>query len=181
MSLVLPAIAEEFTVDDLDDRPDDGRRYELLGGQLIVTPAPSGPHQTIVVNLWWALRLVRPAGTAVLVAPFDVVLEPTTLVQPDVIVVARDEATKARTLDVPLLVVEVLSRTTRATDLGSKRLTYERLGVPSYWVVDPAGPSIVMLELSGGSYAEVVNQTGGSVAVERPFVVTIDLASLAEP
>lgn len=171
-----------FTVDDLEDLPDDGYRYELLGGQLLVTPSPSGPHQIAVVNLWHALRQARPDGTAVLVAPFDVVFSQSTVLEPDVVVVRRAEAYKDQTRETPLLAVEVQSPSTRLTDLGSKRMAYEEAGVPSYWLVVPDGPSITVLELgSDGAYSEVVAQTGGLVSLERPFPVTVDLDGLTEP
>ena len=145
---------EEITADILDRVPSDGRRWELLAGTLHVTPAPSGPHQTIAFNLALVLRAARPEGLAVMVAPFDLRPDGRTSLQPDVLVVTADEAAKARTTSVPLLVVEVLSPDSRADDLGSKRVVYEGLGIPSYWILDPEGPTVTELRLVDGRYVE---------------------------
>ena len=131
---------EEITAGDLDRLPPDGKRWELIAGTLHVTPAPSGPHQTVAFNLAVALRTAPPEGLAVMVAPFDLRPDDRTSLQPDVLVVSVEEAAKARTTVAPLLVVEVLSPGSRADDLGSKRLVYEELGIPSYWVVDRPVP-----------------------------------------
>lgn len=82
----------------------------------------------------------------------------------------------------PVLVVEVLSESTRAHDLGSKRLTYAELGVPDYWVVDLEEPSVVFLALDAGAYAEAGRAVGDeAVAVSRPYEVTITAAELLVP
>lgn len=173
---------EEITADDLDRLPSDGRRWELLGGTLHVTPAPSGPHQTIAFNLAVVLRAARPEGLAVMVAPFDLRPDGRTSLQPDVLVVTAEEAAKARTASVPLLVVEVLSPGSRADDLGSKRIIYEALGIPSYWVVDPEGPTVTELRLDGDRYVEAgVTGPDDRFATELPFPVELTVGDLTLP
>lgn len=173
---------EEITADDLDRLPPDGKRWELLAGTLHVTPAPSGPHQTIALNLCRVLRAARPEGLAVMVAPFDLRPDERTSLQPDVLVVTAEEAAKARTSVAPLLVVEVLSPGSRADDLGSKRVVYEGLAIPSYWIVDPEGPTITVLRLDGGRYAEVtVAGPHDVLSTDVPFPVEIVVSQLPIP
>jgi Uma2 family endonuclease len=115
-------------------------RYELVDGELLVTPSPRGPHQFAVAELHIALHvyLKRVGLGAVLVSPFDVELEPGTLTQPDIFVVARDEATRLRH-EMParnlLLAVEVISPGSARHDRVRKRALYQRT-VPEYWIVD---------------------------------------------
>lgn len=120
--------------------PDDGNRYETVRGALLVTPAPRAWHQVVLGRLQLALGAyleTRPVGL-VLVSPADISWGPDILVQPDLFVVARDEA---RTLDwarmrTLLLAVEVLSPSTARWDRQTKRLLYQEQGVAVYWVVD---------------------------------------------
>lgn len=173
---------EEITADDLDRLPPDGKRWELLVGTLHVTPAPSGPHQTIAFNLAVALRAARPEGLAVMVAPFDLRPDGQTSLQPDVLVVTADEAAKLRTDVAPLLVVEVLSPGSRADDLGSKRVVYEGLGIPSYWIVDPVGPTVTELRLVDGRYLDAsVAGPGETFRTDQPFPMTLEVRELALP
>jgi len=76
------------------------------------------------------------------------------LLQPDVLVARREDLGTARLERPPLLVVEVLSPSTRLTDLGTKRLAYEAAGVPAYWLVDPDEPSLTAVRLHEGRYAQ---------------------------
>lgn len=164
----------ELTVDDLDALPDDGHRYELIDGTLIVTPAPRSDHQTAVVELVYLLRSLVPTDLQVFVAPFDVRLTAQTNLQPDVLVARRSDVTEANLPVPPLLAVEVLSPSTRHVDLGLKRSKYESLGTPSYWVVDPREPSITVWELDEGAYVEVGRAVGDQgLDLEQPFPVRV--------
>ena len=78
-------VAHPFTVADLEEMPDDGRRYELIDGELLVSPAPSWAHQEAVMALSILLRQARPAGLRVLPAPFAVRPDRLNEVQPDVL------------------------------------------------------------------------------------------------
>jgi len=144
---------------DLEGMPDDGHRYELVDGVLVVTPAPGKLHQRCVARLTALLLAAAGSGHEVLAAPFDYLVGPATLLQPDVLVARREDVGEARLERSPLLVVEVLSPSTRLTDLGTKRLAYEAAGVPAYWLVDPGDPGLTVLRLHEGRYlteAEVV-------------------------
>lgn len=158
----------------LGEHPEDGHRYELIDGILIVSPAPQFPHQVMVGNLYLALRQASPAGLQVLLAPFAVVLAEDTEVQPDLLVAPRSQFTKKELPGPPLLAVEVLSPSTRRVDLLLKRDRLQSAGVPSYWLVDPEGPSVTVLELSGGLYREVATISGDEEClVQLPFPVRL--------
>lgn len=135
------AINRLWTVDEVRALPDDGMRYEVVDGQLLVTPAPSWTHGEAVQELQYRLHAwLRTVGIGhVKVAPADVVLGPRTLVQPDLFVVPLvngrrpDDWQEAGRM---LLAVEVLSPGTARRDRIIKRELYQRTQVPEYWIVD---------------------------------------------
>ena len=129
-----------FTADHVRALPDDGNRYEVVRGELLVTPSPRARHQLIVKRLLVALSRYledQPVGE-VFPAPADISWGPDTLVQPDVFVAPIEQA---RTLDWAkvkdlLLVAEVLSPSSARADRFTKRLEYQRERVATYWIVD---------------------------------------------
>jgi Uma2 family endonuclease len=163
-----------WTVADLDDTPDDGLRYELVDGTLLVSQPPHWLHQRCLGNVLHLLHQACPNELEVLPGP--VAYEPTrtTSLQPDVLVSRRD-APGAKALTDPLdLAVEILSPSSRIVDLVLKRELYEQAGVASYWVVDPAVPSITAWVLTGGRFGEPRMVTGDSALVaDLPFSVTV--------
>jgi Uma2 family endonuclease len=170
-----------LTVRDLESMPDDGHRYELIDGALIVTPAPSIRHQTASAELFFVLRQACPADLKVLAAPTDVLLADDTGVQPDLLVARRADFTEKNLPVAPLLAVEILSPSTRLIDLNLKRARFERAGVASYWVVDPDRPSLVAFELRDGAYVEVADVAGDeSWTALAPFDVTVVPARLVD-
>ncbi|WP_131796220.1 Uma2 family endonuclease, partial [Candidatus Protofrankia datiscae] len=132
----LPIRDDGFTVDDLEEMPDDGRRYELVDGVLLVSPAPRWEHQRACLNLAIILEAANREGSDDLVVfgpTPDVRKGRHTSVQPDVCVVRRDDLVRGeRYLAVPVLVVEVLSPSSLGIDRLLKRDVYARLGVPHY-------------------------------------------------
>jgi Uma2 family endonuclease len=158
---------------DLDAMPDDGHRYELIDGVLLVSPAPSRRHQRAVLRLSHLLARACPPDLEVLVAPFDVVLAEDTVVQPDVVVVRRASDDAAGPRDVALA-VEVLSPSTRRVDLLLKRSRLEASAIPAYWVMDPDEPSLTVHQLVDGTYREVARAVRDELAqVSSPFSVTV--------
>ncbi|MBA3658611.1 MAG: Uma2 family endonuclease [Gemmatimonadales bacterium] len=136
-----------YTADMVRALPDDGNRYEVVYGELLVTPAPRAWHQRVILRLGADLenylRRYTDAGV-VFASPADISWGPDVLVQPDLFVAAVHEA---RTLDWArirslLLVVEVLSPSTARADRFLKRLRYREAGVPLYWVVDADDRSV---------------------------------------
>jgi Uma2 family endonuclease len=170
---VMPDGATEWTVDDLDRVPDDGLRYELLDGILLVSPAPTRRHQRAVWQLGLLLQAACPPELEVLVAPLDWRPDRTTSLQPDVLVLGNRDLTSTAAESM-ILAVEVLSSSSRRKDAIYKRSKYEDEGVASYWIVDPEEPSILALDLVSGRF-EIVGEALGEQAVtlEKPFPVTI--------
>lgn len=146
-----------LTAADLESMPDDGHRYELIDGTLIVTPAPVPRHQIVVGELYLLLRRSCPDDLRVLLAPLDVVLAVDTVVQPDLLVTRRSDLSERNLPTAPLLAVEVVSPSTRLVDLNLKRARYEQAGCPSYWVVDPDVVSLTAWELQDQRYVEVAH------------------------
>ena len=150
MAMPLPAAIRAqgpyFTVDILDQLPDDGNRYEVVYGELLVTPAPRWNHQEIVARLFVVLHqyLLRfPEGHLVM-SPADVRWGRDTGVQPDLFVVPK---AVARTMDWRqirelLLVIEVVSPSSARADRFTKRRRYQEAGVPLYWIVDPKAEAV---------------------------------------
>ncbi|HVF06129.1 MAG TPA: Uma2 family endonuclease [Frankiaceae bacterium] len=168
-----------FTRADLESMPDDGRRYELVDGCLLVTPAPSPLHQNAVGRLYRLLDDAAPPDMQVLFAPLDVVPAEDTAMQPDVLVGRRSAFTAKELAGAPLLAVEVLSRSTRSFDLGAKRERYERAGTPAYWVFDPTTVRLRAWDLREGEFVLVADVTGDEAyAAAVPFPVTVVPATL---
>ena len=172
-------LSGDWTVDDLDQLPDDGLRYELVDGVLLVSPSPSVPHQLVVTQLLFSLMSAAPAHLRVVAAPLDITFSRTRLLQPDIVVLHQDQVTGAKVDGIPLLAVEVLSPSTRATDLTLKRHVFEQAGVPAYWLVDPQVPVLSVLELVDGAYRDVGNVQGAEAYdALAPFPVRIVPADL---
>jgi Uma2 family endonuclease len=173
-----------FTRDDLEAMPDDGRRYELLDGVLIVSAAPSRLHQRVALNLAMLLHAACPPELELLIAPFAVGLAADTEIQPDVLVARRDKLTDKDLPGAPELAVEVLSPSTRLIDLNTKRRRFERAGTPAFWVIDPlaqpAAAHLTAWELDErGHYEQVADVSGDSeFHAKVPFPVTVVPAML---
>lgn len=181
MATMAVGASSPFTVHDLEGMPDDGRRYELIDGELLVSPAPGRAHQRVAFRLARALDDACPYDLEVIMAPFAVRPDDGTELQPDVLVARRDDLTERNLPKPPVLVVEVFSPSSRLVDANLKRAAYARLGVPDYWLVDPAGPSLTALELADdGEYRQLAHVAGAQVLdVARPFAVRISPAELA--
>ncbi|MFT4125575.1 MAG: Uma2 family endonuclease [Gordonia sp. (in: high G+C Gram-positive bacteria)] len=166
---------------DVGAVPDDGHRYELLDGVLIVSPAPRFVHQRAVMRLGHLLVAACPPDLEVLAAPFDVVLAEDTVIQPDVLVAPVAAFTETDLPVAPLLAVEVLSPSTRGVDLLLKKDRLQRAGGRHYWVVDPDEPSITAWTLVDGGYRETAHAVGdAAVTVTEPFALTLTPAALVE-
>jgi Uma2 family endonuclease len=129
------------TIEALLALPDDGLRHELLDGVHVVTPAPRYLHQRALSELAALLRsaIGGREGLEVLHSPADILLGTKSLVQPDLFVIPRATGVKIERwadVGVPLIVVEVLSEATAASDRGAKRRIYQRAGVSECWIVD---------------------------------------------
>jgi Uma2 family endonuclease len=136
------AASRTWTIDEVHALPDDGNRYEVIDGELFVTPAPALTHQRAVVALGRLLGGFldsEPGLAEVLVAPADVIFSPRRAVQPDVFVLPLVEGRRVQAFaDIGrlLLAIEVLSPSTARADRVKKRALYRDEGVPEYWIVD---------------------------------------------
>lgn len=160
---------------DLDLMPDDdGHRYELIDGVLLVSPGPVLPHQDVVGNLHLLLRAACTAEYKVVLAPFDTVLADDTVIQPDLIVARRDQLIRTELPGAPTLAVEVLSPSTRRFDQVLKRDRLQSAGVGSFWLVDPEEPSVTVLDLQDGVLVETGRVSGDEgLEVTQPFPMRI--------
>jgi Uma2 family endonuclease len=172
-----------FTVCDLEAMPDDGKRYELIDGTLLVTPAPGWSHQEMAFAVAKVLDRACPPDLRVLIAPFAVRTSITNEVQPDVLVARYTDLTEANLPVAPVLAVEVLSPSTGLKDRNFKRAHYERIGSQSYWILDPREPGgVEVYELDGDDkYTLVASVVGDEVLpLRRPFPVNLSPARLLD-
>ena len=133
--------SKHWTIDMVRALPDDRNRYEIIDGELFVTPAPSVVHQTAVLELAHRLMpyLKAAAHGRAIIAPADVEIAPDTMVEPDIFVIPPVAGRLPRSWTEAgrlLLVVEVLSPSTARADRVRKRALYARERVPEYWIVD---------------------------------------------
>ncbi|MBI5493399.1 MAG: Uma2 family endonuclease [Deltaproteobacteria bacterium] len=145
-----------FTYAEYSLIPPDGKRWELIEGDFEVNPAPVTMHQV------HALRLARTLLTQledmrlgeVFVAPFDVILGPHNVVEPDLVVISaahKDRVSDRGLEGIPDIIVEILSQN-RAYDEVLKRALYEKHGIPEYWIVDGAAATVTQFVLQEGRY-----------------------------
>ena len=149
--MVGPKPRIKFTYEDYKNAPED-RRYELLDGDLVVVPSPRESHQRVLVTLTSQLDgIVRGMGLGHLyVAPFDVVLSDTDVVQPDLLFITSEREsiiTEENVRGAPDLVIEILSPSTADRDRTFKRSLYARSGVKEFWIVDPVDKMVEVLRL----------------------------------
>jgi Uma2 family endonuclease len=151
------AVDPRVSFAELEQWPDDGRRYELYDGEVIVVPMPLPRHQRVALNLSEILREhERATGGLVFGSPIDIVFSEHNVLQPDLtFFTARRrhlldmmEATRVA----PDLAVEVLSRSTEARDRGRKMELYARFGVAEYWIVNPVMNELEIYRLVAGRY-----------------------------
>jgi Uma2 family endonuclease len=162
--------------------PADGKRYEILDGRMVVTPVPSPLHQRAALRLVVQLdAFFRPRSIGeTFIAPIEVILTSGDIVQPDIVVVSDPKQVSERGIEgAPLLVVEILSASTRAQDQGPKARRYAELGVRHYWIVDPDAKRLDCRRLEAGTYRPAA-RADGNAALRHPDWdgLIIELASL---
>ena len=152
----------------------NGARHEIIDGALVVNPPARPPHERVVNRLSFALTSALTEGLEVFtgLGHYYDSARPQSYLLADVCVVRSADVDDEGTHVAPLLVVEVLSPSTRRRDLTEKRDIYEETGVASYWVVDPRAQVLVVHELVDGRYVESARVEGEEeLVVERPFPV----------
>jgi Uma2 family endonuclease len=161
----MPVAVPLLTADELDHFPDDGKRREVIGGELHVSPAPARIHQALVKRVLGLLvRAIDESGAGeAFPGAVDVRFSPDEQVQPDLI------ALRSERLDLyqghimhgaPDIVVEILSPSTARYDQVEKKRLYENGGVPEYWIVDPKLQTLTIFRLTDGGYVENEPESG---------------------
>jgi Uma2 family endonuclease len=181
--MTIPRAGSLWTVEDLEQIPDDGNRYEIIDGSLHVTPPPRLPHVNTQDLLTDILKRHAPAHLRPLAAGVGVnIRDRASYLIPDVVVVAeaamRVNALGLDPADV-VLAVEVLSKSTRGIDLLVKRSDYAEAGIPHYWIVDAEERQLTVLALDPGAKEyreEAVVRAGNPWDATEPFKVTLDPA-----
>lgn len=149
-------IKTSYTREDYEKLPEGGP-YQLIGGQLLVSPSPSPHHQIISAKLLRILaNFVEEHGSGIVFhAPSDVRFTETDIVQPDLYFIraAREHIIGEHYIEGPPdLLIEILSRGTAYQDLKKKKDLYERNKVPEYWIVDPTDKTVDVYLLEGNAY-----------------------------
>ena len=177
-----PELRRKLDYSDIAVVPEDGKRYELLRGDLFVNPAPSPVHQRISKRLQRQLENYFEARSIgeVFDAPIDLILTDQDVFVPDLIIAADPSHISRRGIEAPpLLVVEILSPSTRRVDRGVKSRRYAELGVQHYWIVDPDEKRIECYRLEKGAFRALVDAHGETTMTHPNWDgLTVDLAAL---
>ncbi len=182
----MPSLAHrlQFEYQDLQWMPDDGKRRELIDGDLFVTPAPATLHQTVSRRLQYELMtdLERTGLASIFNAPVDVILDEHNVIEPDLVVVGKPRqhiVTKRAIEGVPDIVVEILTPSTSERDRHYKRRLYEQFRVPEYWVVDPDHGFVEVFALVDTAYGVRARYDRASVLVCPLFpTLSVELAPI---
>lgn len=174
-SVSLPIRPDGYTIADLDALPEpNGMRFELVDGVLIVSPSPKHRHQLLIDSLGEVLKRACPPDLVVIPAGQDVRTGDRTNLVPDLLVERLiDIDLDDHVAPAPVLVVEVISPSSRRIDVGLKLEVYAEMGVPSYWVLDPVDDWVRVYELEDDSYVLVAAAHGDEqLRAEQPFPVS---------
>ena len=179
--MVMPITERRWTAQMVRELPDDGNRYEVVDGVLLVTPAPRGRHQAVLMQfigrLWEYLKPLGRTG-CLFTSPADISWAADVLVQPDLFVLApedvSDDWATAKHLQ---LVIEILSPSTRRADRVTKRAAYQRYGVGTCWIVDADAANVEVWHPGDASPAEVRDVLRWQVSPGSP-VLEIGLPEL---
>jgi Uma2 family endonuclease len=181
--MALSKPAGTWTYEDLLSLPDDGRRYEIIEGDLYEMPSPTWAHAVTIANLMLLLGpIVQSIGGWLLSAPLDTFFRGADPVQPDILAILPGSRAVGHGRGVegpPDLVIEVLSPSNRGHDLLTKRLLYARAGVREYWIVDPMERVVEVLTLEGDAF-HTVQVASGDEAVSSKLLpdATLPLAAI---
>jgi len=175
--------ALKLTYADLLTFPEDGKRHELIDGEHYVSASPTTRHQIVLRNLFSALHdFVRSRGLGeVFFAPLDVFLSNQDVVEPDLLYVRRERLAILEERFVrgaPDLAVEVLSPSTRKTDVVVKRRAFRRFGFGEYWIVDPIAETVEVFRGDGDWHEPVMrlSRPAGPQTLTSPLFPGLALA-----
>jgi len=167
-------VIPKLSFEEFRQLPVDGKRYELVRGEVHVTPAPATRHQAVLQNLsgnLWPFVIKNRLGE-VWAAPLDVRLAGETSLQPDLIFISNERAGIIQEdwiAGAPDLVVEVLSPSTAAYDRATKLPIYAEAGVPEVWLIDSYAKTVELLKLQGKKYLVDSTLAGEQVLTSTQF------------
>ncbi|MBL8960401.1 MAG: Uma2 family endonuclease [Gemmatimonadetes bacterium] len=176
-----PSPANEWTLEMLHALPEDGKRYELVDGQLLVSPSPSAAHQDVIGALYRVLwPWARQHGFDVYFAPLAITFSPRRELQPDLFVVPFIDGRRTqdpKDLTRLVLAIEVLSPSTARYDRVVKRPVYLEQGAAEYWIVDLDSRTVERW-LRGEERPELLDTSMSWTPPGAPAALDIDLADL---
>jgi Uma2 family endonuclease len=173
-SPTIPSGSIKLTYDDYQVLPDDGNRYEILTGDLFVTPAPTPRHQSISKEIeFYLITCLEKYGMGrVFHAPIDVVFADNTIAQPDILFIAQERFSiigECFIQGAPDLIIEILSPSTRRRDIRIKSALYAQFNVPHYWIVDPDLECIELFQLKEQRYVSIAKFSKPDILVSETF------------
>ena len=163
-----------WTYDDYLTLPDDLNTYEIIEGELYMTPAPTTKHQKITRNLFRILDqyVSQQHSGEVLFSPIDVVLAPLNVVQPDIVYISKENLsiiTEKNIQGAPDLVIEILSPGTIQKDRITKMKVYAKHGIKHLWLIDPDNQTLEAFELDRRKTYRVINALAGKEDFTPPL------------
>ena len=159
---------------------DEGSPYQLINGELIMSPSPTTPHQERSVDIIYQIRhflKTNPIGK-VYIAPTDVYFEEYNAYKPDILYISNEKKEIIKDDGIhgaPDMIIEILSRSTGYYDSNSKKKIYERYGVKEYWLIDPADDEVIGYELVKGKYKEFYRGTGKFTSKVLKLDISVNL------
>ena len=167
----MTSVVSKLTYDEFQTLPRDGsKRFELIEGEVFMTPSPNTKHQMAAGNLHFALRRFiddHDLGR-VFFAPYDIVFSRWTALEPDLLFIRKERLsiiTDANVQGAPDLVIEILSPSNKEYDRETKHRVYEEAGVAEVWYVDPEKRSVEVLNLGPDRRYEVTAKLSGNAAI----------------
>lgn len=162
-----------YTYEDYERLP-EGSPYQLIGGELIMTPAPIPYHQDILGKIFYGLKRFLEENNLgkIYVAPIDVYFSATDVYQPDIIFISKERLNiigEKKIEGSPDIVIEILSPQTAYYDLRVKKDMYEKSGVSEYWIVDPIKRSIELYKNSEKKF-ELITSAEGKGKIESRLI-----------
>ena len=172
--MAMPNAVKRWNLQELHSLPDDGNKYELVRGELFVTPPPTYDHETIAARLAGILTpYVAAHGLGLVYRPRAVLRFEGSEVEPDLMVRPVAPGADWDGAPVPILVVEILSPSTRRRDREQKRELYADAGVAEYWLVDPETRSITVVVAGRHDVVESEALAWAPAAASGPLMIAV--------
>lgn len=175
-------VEKRYTVEDYEKLP-EGSPYQLIEGELVMSPAPIPYHQIVLGNLYTILRRELREKAFVLFAPVDLYLDEKNAYQPDLVVLLKGSKARLTAKGIygpPDLVIELLSPSTAYYDLRVKKEVYERSGVKEYWIADPLKKSLELYANRSGKFELLTEAYEKGTVFSELLDIEMDLSEVFE-